>query len=493
MIDRILLILSLLPLLGGCTEIRLPSASAPASSNSAPGSTVVSGLKKMISKGMKVTRLPTGYAALGCSQPALYNFCFTVLSADGDLVREVGDGPKIPLSAGGYTTAAAITALPSGDLVVVGHTTGDLGDLQAGSGDGFLARYTKDGSRVWIKQFGQFAKGSSANQREDFLDVTSDASGNLYVAGRTRSNFITTNSGNFDALWLKLNGNGDLLLAIQKGSPYDDEFNRILINAQGQVVVGGQTCGDLFEQNAGIATDPAWNPALPCPTDKFKDVILASYLADGSIRFQKQLGRITLGVGKGAASDVLFDLATSMSGDLFFTGASESSYSISSNLTEQAIGNGGLTDAFVGRVSSSGVLQWIKTWGNSNPGSGKIDYGKKILVREDTSELLVCAETLGNLLESQGGGAIGASSLAFGKGDVVLIRMTQGGVLMSQTQFGNETLGSQRSSQKDSCGALFRDQSQVVLFGASDGPLFPGTGTGFMARDSIDQFSNLLQ
>ena len=491
MIERILLIFSILPVLGGCTEIRLPST--PPSSSSASGGVASSGLKKMISKGMKVTKLPTGYAALGCSQPTLYNFCFTVLSADGDLIREVGDGPKILLSAGGYITATAIVALPSGDLVVVGHTTGDLGDLQSGNGDGFVARYTKEGIRVWIKQFGQFAKGASVNQREDFLDVASDSNGNLYVAGRTRSNFATTNSGNFDALWLKLNGNGDLLLAIQKGSSYDDEFNRILIKAQGQVVLGGQTCGDLFEQNAGIATDPAWNPALPCPTDKFKDLILASYLADGSIRFQKQLGRITLGVGKGTASDVLFDLATSLSGDLFFTGASESSYSISPNQAEQVIGNGGLTDAFVGRLSSAGVLQWIKTWGNSLPGSGKIDYGKRILVKEETSELLVCAETLGNLLESQGGGAVSAASIAFGKGDVVLIRMTQGGAPVSQAQFGNDTLGSQRSMQKESCGAIFRDQNQVVLFGASDGPLFPGTGTGFMARDSIDQFSTLLQ
>jgi hypothetical protein len=174
---------------------------------------------------------------------------------------------------------------------------------------------------------------------------------------------------------------------------------------------------------------------------------------------------------------------------LYLTGSTTSNYGKS---TDAAVNNelhAGMGDVFVSKLSSTGVLQWTRTWGASLSGAGKIDVGKRILPISATSELLVCAETMGNLLESQGGGAVAGGDTVQGKGDLVLIRLSQSGTLLGQSQLGNLSLGSTRAGNKETCGSLLRSSSQFVLFGTSDSTIFPsGTGTAFMVRAATSGF-----
>ncbi len=436
-----------------------------------------------------------GYATLGCSNPSLSNFCFTVLNSSGVKVREVGDLPKISLAAGGYTVASSIAFLPPNDVVIVGHTTGGLGDVPGGAGDGFVARYSLGGPRVWIRHFGQTTLGAAnTNQREDFFDVAVDSAGAVYVAGRTRSHFRATgtdsaNAGNYDALLLKLDSAGNLVWRKMNGGANDEEYRKVAVSASGQILAGGHTCGNLFETNAGLTTEPGYNAAAACPTANFRDVIVSAYSSSGTSVFNRQLGRTSLASGKGTGSDVLFDLSLNSTGEVFLTGSTTSSYGKNANGTANTETHAGMGDVFVSKLGSSGVLQWTRVWGASLPGANKIDLGKKVLPIQETGQILLCAETMGNLLESQGGGAVSGGDTVQGKGDLVLIRLSSTGAILGQSQWGNSFLGAARAGEKETCGSLIKAGAQFVLFGTSDGALFSsGSGSGFMARGFASEF-----
>ncbi len=482
--------LGILLVLTACTEIRSVQQNLATGERVGTGPVPPTEISLKLPHASRSVPLSSGYAALGCAGASLFNFCFTVLTSDGVRVREVGDLPKITLASGGYTVTSAIAFLPPNDVIIVGHTTGNLGEIQGGLGDGFVARYSLNGTRVWVKQFGQTTLGSAnTNQREDFFDVAVDASGNIYIAGRSRSHFGLTNAGNYDALLLKLDGNGQLLWQKLNGSSNDEEYRKVVVNSQGQILAGGHTCGNLFEVNAGLTTEAGYNAALACPTANFKDVVVSAYSSSGTLVYNKQLGRVTLASGKGQGADVLFDLSTGSSGEVFITGSTTSSYGKNTDASLNSEAPAGLGDVFVSKLSSGGALQWTRVWGASFAGAGKVDVGKGVIPIGDTSQLLVCAETMGNLLESQGGGAVAGGDAVQGKGDLVLIRLSQTGTLLGQSQLGNVTLGSARTNNKETCGSLVKSGTQFVLFGTSDSTIFPsGSGSSFMVRANSSEF-----
>ncbi|MBU6153376.1 MAG: SBBP repeat-containing protein [Bdellovibrionales bacterium] len=476
----------------GCTEIRGVTKS-PLDSGVVSDTEAAISLK--LPNGSRSVTTSNGYVTLGCANDFLSNFCFSVLTNGGVKVREVGDLPKLALPAGGYVVASSIAFLPPNDVVIVGHTSGNLGEVQGGAGDGFVARYSLGGPRVWIKQFGQTTLGSAnTNQREDFFDVAVDSTGNIYVAGRTRSHFRATgsdsaNAGNYDALLLKLDPNGNLLWRKMNGTVSDEEYRRVVVTAQGQILAAGHSCGNLFEVNAGLTTEAGYNANAACPTENFRDVILSAFSSSGASVYNRQLGKVSLTAGKGTGSDVVFDLNVNSTGEIFMTGTTTSSYGKSLNASFNGETHGGMGDIYVSKLNSNGILQWTRMWGASLAGSSKVDVGKRILPIQETGEILVCAETLGNLLEAQGGGVISGGNPVQGKGDLVLIRLSASGATLGQSQWGNANMGAARASEKETCGSLIKAGTQVVLFGTSDGQIFSnGSGSAFLVRGLASEY-----
>ncbi len=495
--SRIFLWAFLLPLLTSCTGIREIFES---DSSSDPAAGVTPALRKKIAIGSTAVATLDGFVALGCADSANFNFCFTVMSKDGEPLSQAGDLPKITVPSGGHVTATSIAFLPPSDVVIAGHTSVSLGEEHGGNGDGFVARYSlKTGSRLWIRQFGLNTRGKNSNQKEEFHDVAIDSGGTIHVAGRTRSNLGGVNSGNYDALLVILSAAGEPLHVKQVGSAQDDDFYRVVLTADDNVVVAGHTCGNLVGTNAVNTGDASYNPANPCPNDKSMDLVFGSWQWDGSTltqNFLVQLGQGILPSGAGALSDFVYGLAASNSGDIYFTGGSASRFAKSTDTALASELNGGQTDLHVGKLGPSGTLQWIRSFGKSLSGSGKVDFGRSILVQENGSsvDLLVCGETLGNLFESQGGGAVLPALSSNGKGDVVLLKLTEGGVLTEAVQYGNSTAGSARSASKEGCGRILRKGNEVVLFGTSSGKIFStGSGSSFIARDQISNFTDLLK
>ena len=149
------------------------------------------------------------------------------------------------------TFAKAVVTDASGNVIVVGYTNaaGEGGD------DGFIAKYNSSGTLQWQRIVGT-ASSDALNA------VTTDSSGNIYVAGQT----IVSN---FGTLIMKYNSSGVLQWqrTIDGASGTDLGFG-IGVDSSGNVFVGGQT------QSEGLGTRSAH---------------LVKYNSSGTLQWQKLL------------------------------------------------------------------------------------------------------------------------------------------------------------------------------------------------------------
>jgi hypothetical protein len=117
----------------------------------------------------------------------------------------------------------------SGNIYVTGYTGGGLdGNTNAGGWDIFLTKYDTNGNKIWTKQLGT-ASGDVG------YGVATDASGNIYLTGRTDGDL----DGNTEI------GYGDIFL-----TKYDTDGNKIWTRELG-------TLG--YDTGWGIATDSSGN------------------------------------------------------------------------------------------------------------------------------------------------------------------------------------------------------------------------------------------
>jgi Ca2+-binding RTX toxin-like protein len=168
----------------------------------------------------------------------------TKYNASGDIVWIKQFGSSVSDIAYGVSTDT------SGSIYVVGQTYGALaGNSSLGSTDGILAKYDGNGTQNWIRQFGS---SNSDNART----VTTDISGNIYVAGDTYGSLSGyTNLGSNDGFLIKYNASGTQLWAKQFGSSGSDNINSIRIDKTGNIYVAGYTSGSLPGNNSSGSND----------------------------------------------------------------------------------------------------------------------------------------------------------------------------------------------------------------------------------------------
>jgi hypothetical protein len=150
----------------------------------------------------------------------------------------------------------AMSATPIGDgrtgVLIGGGTGGSLGGPYAGQVDGWLARYSSDGTRVWIQQFG---KGSN-----DFVTYLTTGAGDVYVTGWTDGDLAGSNAGERDIFVMQYSLTGGQKSSTQFGTDASDEAWTLEYDPVGGVLyVGGWTMGSLGgphlgERDAFVAT-----------------------------------------------------------------------------------------------------------------------------------------------------------------------------------------------------------------------------------------------
>lgn len=188
----------------------------------------------------------------------------------------------------GTAEAFAVAVDSLGNVLVAGRTFGALpGNANAGESDAFVRKYDASGSEMWTRQFGSVTFDSARS-------VAVDIFGNVLLTGDTGGTLPGSVSiGATDVFVRKYDASGNELWTRQLGTSTSDEGRSVLVDSSANVLVVGTTVGALPGQTfAGGA-----------------DVFVRKYDAMGSEVWTRQYGTSDVEYARGAAVDVMGNVA----------------------------------------------------------------------------------------------------------------------------------------------------------------------------------------
>ena len=312
----------------------------------------------------------------------------------------------------------ATTADDNGNLYVTGTTAGNLGGDVAGSFDVFISRMDTDGAIVWTRQF-----GSSDYERP--LAITTDAAGNIYVAGYSSGQLGDAPAlGGLDMFLASFDADGKQRWLRQFGTAESDIASALVVIGE-TIYLAGNSRGRL---------DGAASNNKP-------DVVLRAFDSSGEPLWAKQFGTVR--------PDYAVALGKADNGDLLLAGYSYGEL--------EALTNRGDADVFVARFSQRGEPRWL-----SGLGSEKSDIPKAMSIGRN-GMLLVAGYTHGNLTGDETHGLYDAFTAAW----------SADGELLGVSQFGKRGFNQANAIAATPTGELF-----VLGDAASDLDDDPTTGEG---------------
>jgi hypothetical protein len=150
-------------------------------------------------------------------------------------------------------------AVDGSGVYVSGYTNGTLpGQTYSGSYDAFIKKYDHNGNELWTSQFGT----NALDQAADAIGV--DATG-VYVIGRTGGSFPGyTNAGGNDIFIAKYSTDGTQLWLKQRGTAGADYCSGICVDATGFYISGydnslGSTNNEAFLSKYSPEGNEVWN------------------------------------------------------------------------------------------------------------------------------------------------------------------------------------------------------------------------------------------
>ena len=256
-------------------------------------------------------------------------------SGDRDAFVRKYDSSGVELSTQQFGTnkgdeANSVTTDSSGNIYIAGITYGTLPSQESLSkSDAFIRKYDPSGKEIWAKQFG-------TNEEAGAVSITTDPSGNVYVAGTTNGTLPgQTSSGGQDAFVRKYDSKGNQLWTQQFGTNGVDVANSATTDSKGNVYVTGLTDGAFPGQKLlGV-----------------NDVYIKKYDSEGEEIWIKQFGTDGMDTAKSIAID--------SSGNIYVAGET---YGISALPKQTSFGR---SDAFVRKYDSNGVELLTKQFGTS--------------------------------------------------------------------------------------------------------------------------------
>ncbi len=171
--------------------------------------------------------------------------------------------------------------------------------------------------------------------------IAVDSDGNVYVTGLSKANWgtpVNAYAGDWEVFVAKLNSIGELQWNTFLGSADDDEGYDIAVDGTGNVYVVGRsesTWGSPLNTHAGS-----------------EDLFTAKLNNSGVLQWNTFMGASERDYGEGIAVDG--------SGNVYVTGASESTWGLPVNA------HAGKFDLFVAKLNSSGIRQWHTFMGGSD-------------------------------------------------------------------------------------------------------------------------------
>jgi hypothetical protein len=174
------------------------------------------------------------------------DFFLTKYNSDGvkQFTRQLG-------TAGQETRGYGVATDVSGNVFIAGYTEGSLdGNTLTGTDDFFVTKYNSNGVKQFTRQLGAVSAATVATA------VATDDSGNVFVVGYTTGGLDgNTLTGTYDFFVTKFNSSGVKQFTRQLGAAGGATFgNEITIDASGNIYIGGATGGSL-DGNVQMGTD----------------------------------------------------------------------------------------------------------------------------------------------------------------------------------------------------------------------------------------------
>jgi Beta-propeller repeat/Calx-beta domain len=145
----------------------------------------------------------------------------------------------------------AIVTDSSDNIYISGATDRNLGGINVGMDDVWVAKYDSKGEQSWIKQFG--SSGSDYSE-----GIATDNNGNIYLTGYTNGDLAEKNAGMDDVWVAKYDNSGNQVWTKQFGSSSWDYAQGIVADNSGNVYLTGSTYGDLASKNPDRYRQDTW-------------------------------------------------------------------------------------------------------------------------------------------------------------------------------------------------------------------------------------------
>lgn len=256
----------------------------------------------------------------------------------------------------------------AGNVITVGNFAGAISlELSVsayssyGNNDVFITKHNSAGAFVWGKRIG----GTS----DDLVrGVTTDEAGNIYLTGNYNHTcdfdpdatvFNITSAGLGDIFVVKLDTAGKLIWAKSMGGGGADLGFAIAVDKDGAVYTTGQFAGTCdFDPGPGTSS---------LTSKGGSDIFVSKLDKDGNYEWARQMGGTNHEIGNA--------LITDATNNVYLTGAFNGTADFDPSAATLDLTSAGLTDLFVVKLNSAGLLQWVKQMG----GSGN-DYGRGIVL-----------------------------------------------------------------------------------------------------------------
>lgn len=343
--------------------------------------------------------------------------------------------------------ANQIAVATNGDVYLAG-TTGSEAEfpqnVSEGGQDVFIAKYSKEGSLRWVKQWG----GDSDDQA---YGIARASNGDLYVAVETKSVLpdgsrpLNTYVGKMDSALVKFNRSGGFVWANQFGTAEDDWVWGVTVSARNEVYVAGTTFADL---------DGAGPEVFNGPDATKGDGFLMRFDRGGSRKWLRQFGT--------TSDDQFYGVATNRSNDVFVSGFTSG---------EMAPTAQGGVDGVVRKYGADGTLRWTNQHGSAGD-----DYGWNISIGRN-GRINVGGYTNGSM----------PGYLNVGDDDVYIARIGTNGVDMAYRQFGTDKRDGGRLADDAysvyGTPVVLAPSGSLIVAGSTSGVLW-----GLRAADGTDAF-----
>jgi hypothetical protein len=385
----------------------------------------------------------TGSSANVYTTAAITGACQATFSATPQqvTVSPFGDGyetftPSNPVQIN-FGTTQAFTVTPSiGYVNVTSPVSGSTcpqGSWSNNNGTYTTAPIIADcalnfaATSAWTKVRQASAGTSEANA------VTTDASGNVYVAGYTTTGLNSTAipAGQQDYFVIKYSPSGSATWTQERGATASKSFAQaIFVDSAGNVYIAGATWDGQSSPTPG-------SPGLFGPQTGMYDFFVAKYDSAGNLAWGSQMGTPSM-------SSQAFGVVADSSGNVFVSG-----YTNGGLDGHPEVGN---YDYFIAEYDSSGKFQWLNQY-NAGAGASVNVFGMTI---DGSANLYLTGSTTGPLT---------SNNTLTGATDSFAAKFDSSGKIQWATQIGSanqHTIGS---------GIALDASGDIYFTGYTDGPI----------------------